>query len=384
MDASFSGLDVGAVCPDVEAEARSPGVADEDAADLLRQARETEAILETIVRDAPIGIAFLDRELRYRVVNEALASINGLPAQEHLGRSLREVLPEIPTEPIERLARQVMASGKPLVGLEVEGATPAAPRQRRHWVEHWYPARVGDEVIGIAALVQDVTEQRRSERARSMLLGVLGHDLRNPRGAIRISAALLASRTDDPTQIARAAGRIEAAALRMDAMISDLIDFARGNLGGAAIPLTRRQADPAAIAAVMVEEHALLAGGEPVQLTCSGDATGAWDETRLCQLIGNLLSNAHRHGAPPYSLAVHAGEASVSIEMTNGGKPIPAEEQPHLFEPFRQGAQAQGREGLGLGLYIVSEIVRAHGGTIAVRSDENATCFSIALPRRPA
>ena len=121
-----------------------------------------------------------------------------------------------------------------------------------------------------------------------------------------------------------------------------------------------------------------------VELKESGDLHGSWDEGRLAQVLSNLVGNAVRHGAPTCLITIHLdGKADeVAAAVHNGGH-IPADLIPRLFEPFHSGQGKRTRaEGLGLGLYIVEQIVLAHGGEVTVRSTEDeGTTFRVSLPR---
>ncbi len=123
------------------------------------------ALLSTLLTNAPVGFAFFDRDLRYQRVNDALSEINGVPAPEHLGRTVREVLPDQSPEVAESL-RRVLETGEPLAGVEVTGETPAAPGEKRHWLASYYPVRGrGGETLGVGVIVSEITQQRRSEAA---------------------------------------------------------------------------------------------------------------------------------------------------------------------------------------------------------------------------
>ncbi|HEX2863699.1 MAG TPA: PAS domain S-box protein, partial [Deinococcales bacterium] len=139
-----------------------------------RQAREAAeealGLLNGLLDHSPLGIAFLDRDLRYLRVNRSMAELNGLPVAEHLGRPAGEVLPNLPPEAFEPL-RRVLETGAPLTNLIVEGETPARPGETRQWREAVYPVRRPDgEVIGLGAIAQDVTDALRAEADRERLL----------------------------------------------------------------------------------------------------------------------------------------------------------------------------------------------------------------------
>ena len=215
-------------------------------------------------------------------------------------------------------------------------------------------------------------------------LGMLGHDLRNPLGAIVTSADVLLRREPDE-RVARPAARIRSSAQRMARMIDQLLDFTRARIG-AGIPLHPTPVDLSRLAAPLVEE---LEPGAPkrVQIEVQGDPRGEWDPDRLAQVLSNLLGNALEHGDPaaPVHLRIDGTDPQrVELRVENAGA-IPAELLPTLFDPFRRAAGARRTEksrGLGLGLFVVEQVVQAHGGRIEVSSSpEEGTSFRLSLPR---
>jgi signal transduction histidine kinase len=223
-------------------------------------------------------------------------------------------------------------------------------------------------------------EARAGAELQEQLLGVLGHDLRNPLSSIRMSAAAIARRGDLPDPVVSATARIARSAERMTGMISDLLDVTRARRGlGVALERTAVRLDEVCRRAA--EELQQVHPGRAIEVAVGGAAVVHGDPSRLGQVVSNLLSNALQHGAPGSAVRLEitgsAGEVSVSVH--NAGTPIPEESLPHVFEPFRRAGE-QG--GLGLGLFIVREIVRAHGGSIEVRSDaRDGTTFRAVLPR---
>ncbi|HEY7179584.1 MAG TPA: GAF domain-containing protein [Gaiella sp.] len=139
------------------------------AEDALQQQRESLALLDTLFGTAPVGLAFFDRELRFVRVNQALAEINGPSVEEHVGRLLEEVLPELGPSLAERY-RRVLATDEPDLEVEVRGETPAAPGKERIWQSSYYPVRTSENVLlGLGVVVSDVTERRFAERAERFL-----------------------------------------------------------------------------------------------------------------------------------------------------------------------------------------------------------------------
>jgi diguanylate cyclase (GGDEF)-like protein/PAS domain S-box-containing protein len=151
-----------------------------DNARLYRQAREAErrsaeslALIDTLFAKAPIGLAYFDCDLRFVRVNDRLAEMNGVPAEDHLGRTVLEVLPDMDSAMVRGL-RRVLDHGEPVIDMEINGETPAAPGQERHWLASYYPVRDADgETLGLGAVVNEITERKRGERERNDLLGQL-------------------------------------------------------------------------------------------------------------------------------------------------------------------------------------------------------------------
>lgn len=167
-------------------------------------------------------------------------------------------------------------------------------------------------------------------------------------------------------------------------MIGDLLDFTRGRLGGG-IPISPRPANLQAICRQVVEE---LEAGNPqreLRLSTSGNFQGEWDPDRLAQLLGNLCKNALDYSPDdsPVELVLRDEGDTLCVEVHNGGPPIPAGLLPRIFEPFRRATDGgHPPSGLGLGLFIVQQIARSHGGHVGVRSTRaEGTTFTVSLPR---
>jgi PAS domain S-box-containing protein len=140
-----------------------------DAAAAQLQAQESLAVVDAVFGAAPIGLAFMDANFRYVRVNEALARLNGLPAEEHFGRTLRDVIGDELADEVEPLHRQVLETGEPLLDLQMTAQTAADPGEDRQWLVSYYPVRaISDDVIGVGVVLTDVTEQ---ERARAQAEG---------------------------------------------------------------------------------------------------------------------------------------------------------------------------------------------------------------------
>ncbi|QDE86461.1 sensor histidine kinase [Myxococcus xanthus] len=233
--------------------------------------------------------------------------------------------------------------------------------------------------------------ERLTEEAefRERFIGILGHDLRNPLNAIALSARAMAQRTLPAAQQQQCAQRIEASAARMGAMISDILDLTRARLAGG-IPLHLGTVSLAIVCRMVVEELSAAHPDRHITLDVEGASEGFWDADRLAQVLSNLVSNALEHGAEdtPVRLKCIAVDGEQVLEVHNTGTPIPSQQLETLFDPFRQvgtgpeKGHRRGAGGLGLGLFIVKQIVQAHGGAVCVSSSEaEGTTFTVKMPR---
>lgn len=238
---------------------------------------------------------------------------------------------------------------------------------------------------------------RRVDRSRQMFLAILGHDLRGPLNAIALSSAVL-KRACGP-DAAETAAQIADSTDAMARMITDMLDFTTASLGGR-MPVCPAPMDLKELCESVADETRAAHPDRPLRFEAHGDLAGEWDAARLRQVISNLLGNAMQHGTGPVDLTARAraragegaGDADVVLTVRNGGKPIPPDVLPTLFDPLVRGTsdaspKARRPGSIGLGLYIAREIVAAHGGTIDVTSSAaEGTAFTVRLPRhrRPA
>lgn len=218
------------------------------------------------------------------------------------------------------------------------------------------------------------------------MIGIVSHDLRNPLSTLLMGTALLAG-SDLGRGPQRTVTQMTRAIDRANRLIADLLDFTQARIGRGitveptTIDLHGTVADALDELRLAYPDRAIV----HVRAGATDDGRCRADGDRLVQLIGNLVSNAAAYGAPtaPITVTTSVGPAEVELAVHNGGAPIPAAVQPTLFEAMTRGDTAGSRaRGVGLGLFIVREIARAHGGDASLRSSvDDGTTFRVAIPR---
>jgi signal transduction histidine kinase/ActR/RegA family two-component response regulator len=222
---------------------------------------------------------------------------------------------------------------------------------------------------------------------QQLLVGIVSHDLRNPLAVIKTVTSSLLRKVDDP-QKAKALERALRSADRANRIINDLLDVTHVRVTGE-LRVSRKRTDLHALLKEVVDDFRLANPEREIQLVAADpDAVlGEWDPDRLTQVATNLISNALQHGEERtvVRVALHARGEDVVLEVHNRGPVIPSELLPVLFNPFKQGRHSQERGvggGLGLGLYIVDQIVRSHGGKVSAHSTASeGTALTVTLPR---
>src|ERR1700681_3180290 len=222
--------------------------------------------------------------------------------------------------------------------------------------------------------------ERETSELREQFIAVLGHDLRNPLASIAAGARML-TKADQKEPASEILGLMQKSVARMSALIDNVLDFARGRLGSG-IALKR---SPQSLQPVLNQVIAELRAGSPgrkIQTTFDLTRSFDCDGGRIAQLFSNLLGNAVTHGAADRPIRVRATtqDGKLELSVANAGEPIPSEAMERLFQPFYRLAEQGSQQGLGLGLYIASEIARAHGGRIDVTSSPEETRFTFRMP----
>ncbi|HSN33232.1 MAG TPA: HAMP domain-containing sensor histidine kinase, partial [Ideonella sp.] len=222
------------------------------------------------------------------------------------------------------------------------------------------------------------------KRLLESFVGIASHDLRNPLNTIIVSVTLLERMPQLVAELQPVARRIRRGAERALRLVRDLLDFTQVRLGRR-LPIDPAPTDLAAVAREVVDELRAAHPARCIELQVEADALGVWDADRMAQVLANLLGNALAHGDPAAPVVLHVGGDADAVELAvhNQGPPIPEALRARLFEPLQQG-ERRGRGahgGIGLGLFIVEQIVRAHRGSVGVESTAQGTTFRVRLPR---
>ncbi|MCW5737082.1 MAG: GAF domain-containing sensor histidine kinase [Enhydrobacter sp.] len=240
-------------------------------------------------------------------------------------------------------------------------------------------ARVQAEVLAEAAGTQ-LFDAEREAGLREQFIAVLGHDLRNPLASIKAGLELLARGGRDPRETLQL---MQGSVSRMSALIDDIMDFARGRLGsGLEIGRSKVVLEP--LLRQVVDELRGTTSGRDIIADIAVDRPIHCDPGRIGQLVSNLLANALTHGSSdtPVRVAAHTADDWFELSVSNSGPPIPAPTLEKLFQPYFRGEIRSSQRGLGLGLYIASEIARAHGGTLTATSAPEKTVFTFRMQAR--
>jgi signal transduction histidine kinase len=244
------------------------------------------------------------------------------------------------------------------------------------------PVLLRSKVAALVCLFRRGKEIRRRDAAlaaKDRDIAMLAHDLQTPLTAIEASAQSLLGADRDASHFRSASDRIVRAARRMSEMVRSLTDYARAGHG--AFPIERADVDVGEICREVIADFRSSTPERTIEVDCSSDLKGEWDRERLYQAVSNLIGNAIKYGIGTVTVRAKGAAHHVRVSVHNDGPPIAAHLLPLIFKPFERGTQD--RRGLGLGLYIVQEIVKGHEGEISVSSSTAAgTTFTVQLPRR--
>ncbi|NIJ32442.1 sigma-B regulation protein RsbU (phosphoserine phosphatase) [Sphingomonas oligoaromativorans] len=354
---------------------------------------------EDVFETAPCGYVLADKDGRITHANRTFAAWSGRSSEELVGRRFSDLLTVsgkifyethvAPTLHMQGSLSEVAfelvgADGtrKPMLVNVAETRPDGAPAQMRFAAflaveRRTYERGLLDARDKAEATV--VTERADSE-LREQFIAVLGHDLRNPLASISSGIHMLEkeSLSDRGSKVV---GLMGGSIVRAAALIDNVLDFARGRLGGG-MTLQRDASEPLEpVLRQVVSELRSIAPGRAINAHYDLEEPINCDRMRIAQLLSNLLGNALTHGAKdmPVWIKATTADGELAIAVSNGGQPIPPATLQRLFQPFFRGNDRL-KHGLGLGLHIASEIARAHGGTLVARSDPTATTFVFTMP----
>ncbi len=228
----------------------------------------------------------------------------------------------------------------------------------------------------------NLLEERKISELRDQFIAILGHDLRNPLGAVSCSAQLMLQMDLDEEAMVLV-NIIESSCYRMMGLIENVLDFAQGRLGdGITLNLSVNKSFEDVLNQVITELRVIWPK-KIIETQFNLSEPVFCDSSRIAQLFSNLLGNAITHGKNDTPVRVEAisGKDEFILSVSNSGNKIPDAAMERLFQPFSRGEVEPGQQGLGLGLYIASEIALAHEGTLRVESTVESTCFTLRLPQ---
>ena len=361
----------------------------------------TEDLVD-LYENAPCGYVSLSPDLRIVKLNRTLADWLGSSSDALIGRPFYELLSfggriafETHLAPLLRLQGFVHELALDLLqsdGSKIPVIANAAEKRDadgRHLFTRLTLFKAVDRRSYERGLIEARTKaemavgvEHETAALREQFIAVLGHDLRNPLAALAAGARMLSERETLSERGRVVVKEMNASITRATALVGNLLDFARGRLGGG-LTLTRDPEQPLAPVLVhVVNEVQVIAPDREILTDFSITEPVDCDPARIGQLAANLVSNAVTHGAPgvPIEVEARTGNGRFTLSVTNGGVPISSEAKAQLFQPFFRGAVRRSQQGLGLGLFIVNEIAKAHGGAMEVISTDEQTRFTFSMP----
>lgn len=358
---------------------------------------EWETFAESILPAGASMTSLVLRDHAPQILDAVVKDITTAQTREAQAEKSKGRAPRVPGSPAT--AAQTHAVLRAQSGCDINQLVAEYRALRASVLRLWIDACPLDEASGkeiirfdeaidqaIAESVGDFHTQ--VEQSRNLFLGMLGHDMRSPLNAIVATASLLRA-LNAGEQVSAAAARLVRSGASMRVLLDDLVDFNRTHLG-LGIKVVKKDIDLAEELGGEVEQLRVVHPDRRIEFAVTGDAVGHYDGGRLKQVLRNLVSNAIVHGSPdtPVRVALVGEEPEIRLKVTNEGPAIDPSFQSQLFDPLTRGlAQTSSREyndGLGLGLFIVRELVLAHGGRVEMRSDstEGETTFTVILPRQ--
>ena len=361
--------------------------------------------LEDLYENAPCGYLSISPEGRIVKVNRTLADWLGSSSDALVGRPFHDLLSfggriafETHLAPLLRLQGFVHelaldlllpdASKVPVIA----NAAEKRDSEGRHVFTRLTLFKAVDRrnyergLLEARTRAEAATEtEHETSMLREQFIAVLGHDLRNPLAALAAGAHMLSEREALSKRGEIVIKEMSASIARAGTLVANLLDFARGRLGGG-LTLARDGTRPLTpFLEQVVSEMRAIAPDREILTDFSIAEPVDCDPARIAQLASNLLSNAITHGEPHMPIRVEGRieDDRFILSVSNGGVPIPAAARAQLFQPFFRGAVRRSQQGLGLGLFIVNEIAKAHAGSMKVESTDDQTRFTFSMPLAP-
>lgn len=368
----------------------------------MSDSRPTEDLAD-LYETAPCGYVSVWPDGRIAKANRTLSDWLGRQPGDLLGKSIHDILSfgariamETHLAPMLRMQGHVHEIALDLLtadGEKIPTIANAAEKrdgQGRHIFTRLTLFKAVDrrtyERSLLEARIKAETEtqaEREAAIVREQFIAVLGHDLRNPLAAVAAGNRMLLQQAQLSDRDRSILADMDASVDRASSLIDDVLDLARGTLGGGLVVERNADAPLTPVLEQVVSELRIIAPDHRFEAVLAIHEPVYCDRGRLGQLASNLLSNAVTHGASDQPIRFEAAtkEGRLILSVTNGGDPIPDEVKPHLFQPFFRGEARPSRNGLGLGLFIASEIAKAHDGSLDVSSSPDATRFTMTMPK---
>jgi PAS domain S-box-containing protein len=364
---------------------------------------EQNARLRATYESAPVGLCLVDRDFRYLEVNSRLAEINGVSVQQHLGRTMREVIPDI-ADFLEPIYRQVLETGEPVENFFCAGTVPAHPHEQHEWLGSCYPVRSSPgSVTSISVSVVDITDLRKNQedlrkaldtaqaadRAKARFIAAMNHEFRTPISIVTGYAEMLsnaAERGEVVKDKARHLVEIHEASLHLLQLVEDATRYANLSLSEAHITRVLVPVERLVRQAVQAASSELSRSAITVDLPQPGGGPEIKvDVAMMREGLASLLREVARRAPSSTRVKVSWRDADgeVAIEMLCGALMLSIEALEQLRAPLDPAAlHTRGLEGTGFGLIIAENAVRAHGGSLLAQSTPDVgTHFLIQLPR---
>lgn len=361
--------------------------------------RESEELLRRVSDNASVGLTRCSRDWYYVSANPAYAKIAGKPIEQIVGRPIAEVMGSRAADTIRPFVERVLNGEH----VSYEAQVPFAGSGLRYLHVSYTPDfDSAGRIVGWVACVVDVTdiavlkrmedELRAAIEVRDDFISVASHELKTPLTALYMQLDLLnrfvgTAGQGPQSKISGLARSAYQSVKVFSELLDDLLDVTRIRVGKLTLSLQEMDLREAVLEHVKFVREAALERGSNIAVQANEPVRGTWDSKRINQILSNLLSNAIKYGSGnpiEVRLSTNIGTETARIEVQDHGIGIPKEMQTKIFERFQRAVSDKTITGLGLGLYIVRQIVELHGGSIAVASEiGQGALFTVLLPLRP-